>query len=273
MFLSYALMVYLVAFLNLVLRIFINSKVATFLTIFFTVFGLALNIHEVAIRYVWEGSFQSATLFDFSILVSIAFALTFLALFYKYRKIVIGIFLIPFSIIFSGLSMIAPSAIHSDTIFSVWRYGHLPFVILGTTLFVVSFITSVMYMIQDANLRSKKFGVIYNIIPPLDTLYKINNSSMRFGFYIFTIGSILGFFWAIQLTRLNGIEWIDSVIITHYPLAIKIIFSIITWIYFAILLAIKAKYGLPPKQLALFTIIGFFSVILTYIGVGLSLLW
>ncbi len=275
MFISYALMVYILAFMNILLRVFISSKIAVVLAVFFSLVGLGLNIHEIAIRYVLIGDFQSSTLFDFSIFLSIAFNLTFLFLFYRYKKVVIGLFLIPFSIIFTAVSMFAPMAEFPSTVYSLWRFGHLPFVILGSTFFITSFISSIMYLIQDNNLRRKRFGKIYKVFPSLDTLNSINTISMRVGFYFFIIGSILGFLWIVQIAEVNDISWFKSLqfILSTYPsfFIFKILFSIITCTYFAILILIKVKYGLPPKKLAMFTVIGFFSVILTYIGVGVSL--
>ncbi len=275
MFISYALMVYILAFLNILLRVFISSKIAVILAIVFSLIGLGLNIHEIAIRYVLVGGFQTSTLFDFSIFLSIAFNLTFLFLFYRYKKVVIGLFLIPFSIMFTALSMFTQVSELPSTVYSLWRFGHLPFVIMGSTFFIASFISSIMYLIQDNNLRLKRFGKLYKVFPSLDTLNNINNISMRVGFYFFTIGSILGFLWIVQIAEVNDISWFKALqfILSAYPsfFIFKITFSTITWIYFAILILIKVKYGLPPKKLAMFTVIGFFSVILTYIGVGVSL--
>ncbi len=127
---------------------------------------------------------------------------------------------------------------------------------LGTTFLVAAFTASLMYLIQEAQLKKKNFGFIFQRFPALDTIANINNTSLQTGFYLFTIGSALGFVWMLQ----NNLEEILS--------SEKIIFSILTWFLYAALIILKKHKPMTPKQTAQWTVIGFILILVTYVGVA-----
>ncbi len=120
---------------------------------------------------------------------------------------------------------------------------------LGTTFLVAAFIASIMYLIQEAQLKKKNFGFIFQRFPALDTIASINDTSLQIGFYFFTIGSALGFVWMLQ----NNLEEILS--------SAKIIL-------YAVLMILKKRRPMTPKQTAQWTVIGFILILVTYVGVA-----
>ena len=125
-----------------------------------------------------------------------------------------------------------------------------------SSFLVAAFVASVMYIIQEAQLKKKKFGFIFQRFPALDTIGKINNTSLTIGFYFFTIGAVLGFIWMLQ----NNLEEILS--------SAKVVFSVLTWILYAALIALRRIKPLTQRQTAQWTIIGFILIIVTYVGVA-----
>ncbi|MCK5912478.1 MAG: cytochrome c biogenesis protein CcsA, partial [Desulfuromusa sp.] len=53
-----------------------------------------------------------------------------------------------------------------------------------------------MYLIQNRMLKSKRFTGIYQVLPSLDTLDKVNYTCLSIGFPLMTLGIISGAFWA-----------------------------------------------------------------------------
>lgn len=256
-----ALMCYIVAFVNITLFLILGNRL---LKASFNVFlgaGFFINILEIIVVWYNQGFFPSNNLYGFMNILSAAFVVTYFIIYAKYERPLVGMFICPFNIVFSAVAIAAPLNTSSNVfVDSVWRYGHLPFVILGTTFFIASFLASVMYFIQEKQLKSKHFGVVFQRFPPLDTINNINSTSLKLGFYFFTIGAVLGFAWMADRD-------LES-IFTSY----KIIFSLITWIVFAIIVGLKHFRGLPPRKMALYTILGFLSVLVTYIGVAVFLI-
>ena len=183
-------------------------------------------------------------------------------LYIKYNRPLIGMFIAPFTVFLGLLTIFFPPELAPSyqVVDSIWKYVHLPFIILGTTFLVASFLASIMYIIQEYQLRHKKFGFIFHRFPPLDTIAKINDSSLNIGFYCFSIGAILGFIWMLQ----NDLEMILS--------TSKIIFSLLTWVLFALFVYIKRQRPISPHQIAHWTVAGFISILIMYIGVGSFLL-
>lgn len=259
--LSYlALMAYLLAFVHILLFLFFGNKLYRILSNIFIGVGVAIDIGELCRRFALTGQFPSSTLNDFLLLLSLGFAFTYILLYIKYKRPLVGLFILPFLLLFTIGGLMVPIEDPYPFVASVWFYGHLPFAIFGTTFFVAAFLSAVMYFIQERQLKGKRFGFIFQRFPPLDTINKINNTALKVGFHFFTIGALLGFVWMLQ----GGFENLLS--------SSKVIFSIITWVVFGAILVIKHKWGILPRQMALLTIIGFFSVIVTYVGVAMFLL-
>lgn len=258
--LSYiALMAYVLAFVHSVLSFFFDKKYFKILCNVFVGVGLIVNVYEICHWWMVTGRFPSSTVYDFMLLLSASFAATYFAVNVRVKSNVIGLFILPCPLVFSVLALFAPVYETPPFVESVWRYGHLPFIILGTTFFIASFLLAVMFFIQEKQLRSKKFGVIFQRFPSLDVLNRMNDTTLKLGFYFFSIGALLGFIWMLQ----SGLENILS--------SPKIIFSLVTWAVFAFIIIKKARKDMTPRTTALWTIAGFLSVLVTYIGVAVFL--
>ncbi len=163
-------------------------------------------------------------------------------------------FLIPFPLVCSILALYAPITEPSEVVSSLWRYLHLPFIILGSTFFVSSFFASLMYFLQERQLKTKSFGFVFKRFPPLNTINKIIDMTLQFGVSFFTAGAFFGFMWVSS---------------SDFSLSstVKILLSIVAWFIFAAILYGKHKEKITPRQTALFTIAGFLAMLISYIGV------
>lgn len=255
-----ALMAYIIAFCHIAFFLVFGSRILKPLFNIFMGVGLAVNVSELFLSWSKTGNFPSSSLYDFMNIMSAAFVLTYFIIYAKYKRPLIGLFISPFNIIFSAAAIVAPSSVSYTFVDSVWRYGHLPFVILGSTFFIASFLAAVMYFIQERQLKGKKFGVVFQRFPPLDAINKINSATLKLGFYFFTIGAGLGFAWMAD----GGFESLLS--------SSKIIFSLATWVIFATIMGLQRSRGLPPRRVAFLTIAGFLCVLVTYIGVAAFLI-
>ena len=234
-----SLIFYILAFVHIALFLYSGSRSVRNLFNIFMILGLIFNLYELVVRFMETGLAPTSTLYDLMLSLSLSFGITYFILY-----AVIAILYPP---------TITPSYPVVD---SIWKVVHLPFIVLGTTFLVAAFVASVMYIIQEAQLKKKKFGFIFQRFPALDTIGKINNTSLTIGFYFFTIGAVLGFIWMLQ----NNLEEILS--------SAKVVFSVLTWILYAALIALRRIKPLTQRQTAQWTIIGFILIIVTYVGVA-----
>ncbi|MGO9639789.1 MAG: cytochrome c biogenesis protein [Candidatus Acidiferrales bacterium] len=84
---------------------------------------------------------------------------------------------------------------------------HVTLNILAYAAFALSFVTSLIYLIQDHLLRDRKLGSIGWRFPALDVLERVSRSSVGVGLVSLAIGASLGFVWA---HRVRGGYWQDD---------------------------------------------------------------
>ncbi|BDG01753.1 cytochrome C assembly family protein [Anaeromyxobacter oryzae] len=69
---------------------------------------------------------------------------------------------------------------------------HVMTMVLGVALFGVAFGVSVMYLLQEREVKGKHFGALFSRLPSLESLDRLNQRLVRSGFVFYTIGIIAG---------------------------------------------------------------------------------
>lgn len=256
-----SLSLYILSFLHAVLYFFLGYKNLTKITNTFATLGLCVNIGSFILIWQQVGQFPSNTLSELLKILSMSMVAVYLLLYLKFKRPLLAMFILPVVIIIGistfGLQNIqlSQSASHS-----FWLYLHLPFTIIGSALFMVSAIAGLMYVMQERQLKKKHFGKIFHRFPPLNVMNQLNLVTLIIGFAFFTVGLITGVIWGL-------IEWNGALVLTP-----KLIFAFITWCIFGAIISIKHTKGFSPTGTAVWSIIGFLSIIVTYFGVALFLL-
>jgi cytochrome c-type biogenesis protein CcsB len=133
------------------------------------------------------------------------------------------------------------------------------FAFLGNAIFTLTFCCSVMYLIQEHQLKSKKMGAITQRLPSLKVLDDLSYQSLTFGFPLLTLGIITGAIWA------------DYAWGRYWNWDPKETWSLITWLLYAALLHQRLTVGWRGRKAAIMAIIGFMAVLFTFLGVNLLL--
>jgi ABC-type transport system involved in cytochrome c biogenesis permease subunit len=127
---------------------------------------------------------------------------------------------------------------------SYWLWLHVSVTLLGEAFFAVAFVASLLYLAAGAEEKKER----------LDALaYR----AVAVGFPLFTLGGLVfGMVWAY---RAWGSYW------TWDP---KEVWSLITWLVFALYLHTRIVMGWKGKRSAWIAIIGFLAALFTYFGVN-----
>lgn len=64
--------------------------------------------------------------------------------------------------------------------------------------FALACIGGIMYLLQEREIKNKRFGLFYSRLPSLEALDKLNHHCLSVGFPLLTLGLITGSFWAKQ---------------------------------------------------------------------------
>ena len=126
-------------------------------------------------------------------------------------------------------------------------------------MFAVAFMSAIMYLIQERQIKNKRFGSLYSRLPSLETLDTINHYSLMYGFLFLTIGMVTGAIYA------------QTVLGSYWQWDPKEVWSLITWLVYAALLHARVTIGWRGRRAAIMSIIAFLILIFTFIGASLWL--
>jgi cytochrome c-type biogenesis protein CcsB len=180
---------------------------------------------------------------------------------FKYQIHVLGAFLTPIALVFMLSALALPKEIVplAPVLKSFWHPFHITFAFLGNAVFTLAFCGGVMYLLQEHQLKAKKYGPLTKRLPSLEVLDDLNYQCLKFGFPLLTLGIVTGAIWA---------EYAWG---RYWGWDPKETWSMITWFLFAALLHQRLTVGWRGRRAALMTIVGFFSVLFTFLGVNLLL--
>ncbi|MCI5142209.1 MAG: c-type cytochrome biogenesis protein CcsB, partial [Candidatus Electrothrix sp. ATG1] len=134
---------------------------------------------------------------------------------------------------------------------------HASISIIAAAFLTLAAIGGIMYLLQERELKQKKFGFFFSRLPSLDSLDKLNQHCISIGFFLMTVGMLVGYIWARQIWGGRPWQWNP-----------KIIMSMITWLLYAGLMHQRFTLGWRGRRAAWITVIAFFAVLLT-IGIML----
>ena len=229
------------------------EKVATY------ILAGALCLHTLAIILRWI-SVQHAPIVSFYETFSfLAWAITLAFLLFQagHNVRALGAFVSPVITI-----MMAASIMHSShaillppALKSYWLPVHAAICLISYALLTLAFCIAVMYLVQEHQIKRKKLGAIFKRLPSLETLDIMSEKCLKIGFPLLTLGIITGSIWAEEAW---GSYW------SWDP---KETWSLVTWLLYAALLHQRLTVGWRGRKSAYMTIIGYMTLLFTFIGV------
>ena len=198
---------------------------------------------------------QTFSLFAWAIVGS------YLAFQLKFNIRILGTFVSPLAVIFMLLSSAIPGRVipNSQLFKSFWLTLHVATMFIGMAIFALAFCAGIMYLLQERQIKSKSFGLLYRRLPSLEVLDSLNYVCLTFGFPLITIGLISGFVYA-------GAVWQSF---WHWDP--KEILSVVTWLIYAVLLHERLAVGWRGRRAAIMAIIGFSVILVTFVGTSVIL--
>jgi ABC-type uncharacterized transport system permease subunit len=178
---------------------------------------------------------------------------------YRYRARPLGTFILP---LVSFLVFIA-AVMHSETagttnpaaVRDTWLFPvHTTLLFFAYAAFFVVFLASVMYLLQERELKLKTFGAIFHRLPSLTTVNEIATSSAAIGLTLLTVGIATGMIWA---SSRDGRLWHND------P---KEIFAALTWLLYVSLIVYRSSAGWRGRRAAWIGVAGFALVLCTFFG-------
>ncbi|OPY61945.1 MAG: Cytochrome c biogenesis protein CcsA [Syntrophorhabdaceae bacterium PtaU1.Bin034] len=226
---------------------------------YFLILGFVLHLVSLLLGYMSAGYTPITNLHESLSFFALCTAGFFIFLKRIYRIEVLGSIFLPVVSVVLISALTVPAGIRPlpPVLKSYWLPIHTGFAFIGNAIFFSGFLISIVYLIIERGIKRKKIRSISGRFPSLETLDRINYKCMSYGFPFLTLGIITGSLWA-ELAWGSYWSW-DP----------KETWSLITWIVYAILIHNRLAIGWRGRRTAYMMIVGFVSVVVTFLGVNL----
>ncbi|MBL0712769.1 MAG: c-type cytochrome biogenesis protein CcsB [Desulfosarcina sp.] len=221
--------------------------------------GFAIHLIMITVGTIRSGHLPVNTLRDTLSFGALAVAGVFLLFQYCYRLKVLGVFSAPLAAVTMIIVALMPqAAIPAQPVLkSLWLVSHVTLIFIGEASLALACGLGILYLVQEQAIKSKKPGFFFRRLPSLDLLDSAGQTCILAGFVMMTLGLATGLIYA---KTVWGRFW------SWDP---KEVWSGITWLLYAVLIHERLALGWRGRRAAIVAIIGFATVLFTFLGVNL----
>lgn len=219
--------------------------------------GAASHTLCLVVRFILAGhtpltnNHEAVSFFAWSITVG------FLSFRWRYQVKNFGTFVTPLITALMFISFFSSQDIYElpPALKSGWLPVHASTAIMANGFLAMAFCGGIMYLLQEREIKKKRFGLFYSRLPSLDALDSLNHHCLSIGFPLMTLGIITGSVWAKQAWG------------SYWQWDPKETWSLITWLLYAALLHQRLTVGWRGRRTAIMAIVGFSAALFTLWGV------
>lgn len=221
---------------------------------------MRFNFFAVGLGFIFQTAFLSVrghalgrcpltNLFEVFIFLAWSVALLYMLVGPLYRLSLMGAFTAPLVVLLQSFALLAPidSPHPSRSPANPWLEFHASISLVAYGAFALACIAGVMYLVQEHQLKTHHLHSIFYHLPPLADLFAAMTQLLWWGFALYTLGIVSGFFTGHPLPRM------------------QVVAAIGIWLLYAAILQGRHLRWLAPKRVAALCIIGF--------SAALALLW
>ncbi|MBI5746185.1 MAG: c-type cytochrome biogenesis protein CcsB [Nitrospirae bacterium] len=242
----------------------LRSKAVGQIATILTASGWVANTFALVARALEAKHAPYANLFESMMLMAWGIIIGYLILEYIYKIKIIGVFVVSLGFLTIAIASLLPFRYQTveplnPALQSNWLLIHVLVTFLGYAAFAIAFGLSIMYLLKE---RAEKKGLKYSFFmrfPDCIRLDELSYKSIAFGFPFLTFGIISGAIWA-------NYAWGG-----YWSWDPKETWSLIVWFIYAAYLHARMTRGWRGRRTAIFSVVGFISVIFLYWGVSFIL--
>jgi|HubBroStandDraft_1064217.scaffolds.fasta_scaffold132048_1 ABC-type uncharacterized transport system permease subunit len=184
-------------------------------------------------------------------LLGLAVAVVFFLLWWFYDAISLGLFALPVTFFMVLVPALGADryVFPSQGVRVSWLIAHIAALLLAYVALGFSLLASILYLLQERRIKSKpkarlvagegSWWAPFDWLPPLDTLERLAEAMLEFGFPCMTVGLVIGVVLA-QETSLGAAYFLDP----------KIIAAFVSWAIYVLLLLVRRAAGLRGRRAA-----------------------
>jgi HemX protein len=221
---------------------------------------MQFNFFAVGLGFIFQTAFLSirgrelgrcpiTNLFEVIVFVAWSIALFYMVIGPAYRLSLMGAFTAPLVVLLQLFALLVPIDRRHDVRLPAnsWLEFHASISLVAYGAFALACIAGVMYLVQERQLKTHQLHSIFYHLPPLTDLFAAITRLLWWGFALYTLGLVSGFFVG------GPLPWI------------QIAFATGVWVLYGLILQGRYLRWFAPKRVAALCIIGF--------SAALTLLW
>jgi len=224
--------------------------------------GLGLIFHFVSLveSTVLIGHLSLASIHYSESLLAFLAMVVFFVFFVTYRTTTLGIVIFPIVFVLTFFSAIGqnPVIITSPVLRSRWIFVHIVLIFTGYAGLFLSFGASLLYLVQERALKSKRQTALLTWQPPLQTIDDICYNALLFGFPFMTFGIVTGSVLLVE--KYGPMFFVDP----------KIVLSLLMWAVYLLLLYMRWNSGWRGRRAAFLATFAFVIAVCAWIANNFS---
>ncbi len=179
-------------------------------------------------------------------------------LLYRYRAQALGPFTLPLVSVLTFVAIlirVTPGPQEASGFSATWLFPiHTTLLLFAYAAFFVVCVASVMYLLQERELKLKTFTPVFHRLPALTTVNEIATGAAAVGLALLTVGIATGMLWS---SSRDGLLWHND------P---KEIFALLTWLLYLLLIVYRSTAKWRGRTAAWLGVAGFALVLCTFFG-------
>lgn len=192
--------------------------------------------------------------FSFLALLTVAVMLGLAA---RHALHILGAFVMPLALLATAVAVMAPEpGPPPEALRGALFPLHVATSYLGFAAFTAAFGVAIAWLVQDAELKSRKPGTVAFALPPLHVLDRIAAGTAAAGLAALAAGTATGMLFS---KRASGVWW------TGEPKAVA---TVVSGAIYAAALGVRAALGWRGRRTAWLLIAGFLLALFTFAGLG-----
>ena len=132
-----------------------------------------------------------------------------------------------------------------------WLLAHIGLSLVGMAAYGTAAAASTMYLVEHRELKSRRFGALFRLFPPLQTLDRVNHHAIVGGWLGLTLGVVLAVSYAMAHH-----QW-------AWP---KLVWSVAAWLALSAIAFGRVAGLVRARRAALLTTLSFVGVIALYLA-------
>jgi ABC-type uncharacterized transport system permease subunit len=219
-------------------------------------FGMIFHFVSLTEALLTTQQLISASIHNAESLLAFVIMLMFMVVYAVYRTASPGIVAFPivFLLTFVAATGQGPFLTPTEGLRKGWLLAHITLIFTGYAALFISCAASLLYLIQERNLKAKRSEGILGRLPALGTIDEIGYRSLLLGFPFMTLGLIAGS--VVAQSRFGPSYFTDS----------KVVLSLMMWAVYMVLLYVRWTAGWRGKKAAYLAAFAFAAAVVAWVA-------